>query len=227
MFTRQNTIARYVLLACLVTAVFGTSFSYATTLQKFSLDDLVAHADTIIVGRCEKTENIWLDRKIYTIATIRVSQSVKGKASADNSIKVCIPGGRVDKPIPVKLHVPGAAKVVQGEEMVLFLKARGIKKQQHRFVGMSQGKIPIKIDAKTSEKLVRYGGIIKGVKMVDRQGKLLSSRAQMESTKQGSLKDFLSNIKQIINEQDAKAKEATEQNSHSENSKQNEKGGVK
>jgi len=44
------------LLACVVIAALGVSQSRATTLRKLSLEELVAHSDTIVVGRCEKTE---------------------------------------------------------------------------------------------------------------------------------------------------------------------------
>ena len=223
----HNALFRHVLLALMVTAILNTSLSRGTVLRKLSLDELVSHADTIVVGTCEKTEAIWLDRKIYTVATVRVSRPIKGKAVVYGGVKLYIPGGRVRRPMPVKMHVPGAAKVVQGEEMLLFLKAGGIKKQQHRFVGMAQGKIPIKIDAKMGEKLIRRDGPIKGVKMVDRQGKLLSSSARPESTKEGNLEDFLSKVEQIMAEQKAKTKKTAEQKSQPENGTQNEKGGVK
>ena len=223
----HNALFRHVLLALMVTAILNTSLSRGTVLRKLYLDELVSHADTIVVGTCEKTEAIWLDRKIYTVTTVRVSRPIKGKAAVDSGVKLYIPGGRVRRPMPVKMHVPGAAKVVQGEEMVLFLKVGRIKKQQHRFVGMAQGKITIKIDDKSGKKLIRYDEHIKGVKMVDRQGKLLSSSARPESTKQGNLEDFLSKVKQIMAEQKAKAKKAAEQKNLSENGKQNKKGGVK
>lgn len=137
-YSKHNMLLRHAALVLVVLAALSTPISHGTVLRKLSLDELVSHADTIVVGTCEKTEAIWLDRKIYTVATIRIGRSVKGRAAADNIIRVYILGGRVRKPMPVKMHVPGAAKVVQGEEMLLFLKSRG-SKGQHRFVGMARG----------------------------------------------------------------------------------------
>ncbi len=211
MSTRWNTICSHALLAWAVITVLGTSLSHATVLRKLSLDELVAYADTIMVGKCEKTETVWLARKIYTIATICVSQHVRGKAAVGSTIKVYILGGRVKKPIPVKMHVPGAAKVAQGEEMLLFLKAGGIKKQYHRFVGMTQGKIPVKTDPRTGEKFIHYGEPIKGVKFVDEQGKPLAQGGRPEPAKPGSLEAFLGRVKQIMADQEAKAKKAAQQ----------------
>ena len=137
-YSKHNMLLRHAALVLVVLAALSTPISHGTVLRKLSLDELVSHADTIVVGTCEKT-----------VATIRIGRSVKGRAAeaiwldrkiytADNIIRVYILGGRVRKPMPVKMHVPGAAKVVQGEEMLLFLKSRG-SKGQHRFVGMARG----------------------------------------------------------------------------------------
>jgi len=225
--SKYHVLFRHVALALAVAVGLNTPTSRGTVLRKLSLDELVSHADAIVVGTCEKTEAIWLDRKIYTVATVGVSRSIKGKEAVDRGLELYVPGGCVRRPMPVKMHVPGAATMVQGEEMLLFVKAGSIKKQQHRFVGMTQGKIPIKIDAKTGEKVIRCGGPVKGVKMVNRQGKLLTLGARPESTEEGNLEDFLSKVEQIIAEQKAKAKKAAGQKSQPKNGTQNEKGGVK
>jgi hypothetical protein len=216
---------------CVVSLVFlvilSSPLAHATVLRRLSLDELVSHADTIVVGKCEKTETVWLARKIYTIATVHVSKSVKGKVDPNSTIKVYVLGGRVRKPMPVKMHVPGAAKVAPSEEMLLFLKPGGVKKRHHRFVGMSQGKIPIRTDPKTGRKKISYRQLIKGVRWVGRDGKPFKPDTPPKPIQPGGFEGFLGRIKQIMSEQEAKAKKAAAQNNQQEDAQQNKEGGAK
>ena len=226
MVAKQDSIYARALLIYAATTALCTTLCTATTLRKLSLDDLVGHADTIVIGKCEKVETIWLHRRIYTIATVRVSESVKGKVDPNSTIKVYMLGGRVRKPMPVKMHVPGAAKVTPNEEMLLFLKPGGIKKRHHRFVGMTQGKIPIRKDPKTGRKRICYPKLIKGVNWVDRDGKPFEPDVPAKPIEPGDFEGFLKRIRQIMAEQEAKAKKAAEQKSQQEDAPQ-KKGGAK
>lgn len=179
------------------------SYSHATTLRKLTLDELVARADTIVVRTCEKTEAIWLARRIYTVATVRLAHSVKGNAAVGGTIEVYVLGGRVRAPVPVKLHVPGAARVSPGEEMVLFLQSRDPKNRIHHFVGMAQGRIPVVTDPTTGAKSVRYGLPIKGVTMVDSKGQVLGARAVPRPASPDNLEGFLGRVRAIADEQAA------------------------
>jgi hypothetical protein len=183
--------------------------TYATTLRKLTLNELTAYADTIVAGKCEKVESVWLEKRIYTIATIRVTHSAKGQAATGRTIQIYELGGTVDKPLPVKMHVPGAATLAQGEEMLLFLEKFGDKKQFHRLVGMAQGKIPVSTDAKTGKKVVHHPEPIKGVQWVDRDGKPVAPEtvgAREEPAEEGSLEGFLGRIHKIKAEQADAAK---------------------
>ena len=56
----------------LVLILLAASFSYATTVQRLGLDDLVKKAHTIVVGRVSNSRTYWsADRKLiltnYTI----------------------------------------------------------------------------------------------------------------------------------------------------------------
>jgi len=206
MSRQHGTLCIYTLFASFLIVHLFVSEGHATTLRKLSLDDLVTHADVIAVGTCQKMETVWLDKKIYTIATVGISQSLKGNAGAGGTIQVYILGGRVRKPIPVKMHVPGAAQVTLNEEMVLFLQKRGGTKPYYRFVGMRQGKVPVFTDPKTGEKQVCYGQRIKGVKMVDKAGKPLAPSPQAGRIKEGNLQGFTDGIRQMIADQAASAK---------------------
>jgi hypothetical protein len=182
---------------------------HATTLRKLSLNELVEHADSIVVGKCEKVESVWLEKKIYTIANIRVSHSAKGQTVTDDTIQLYELGGTVEKPLPVKMLVTGAATLVQHEEALFFLEKFGNKKQFSRLVGMAQGKVLVTADGKTGKKQVHYGEPIKGVQWVDRNGKAVApgaAAAREEPAEPGSLEGFLGRIHKIKTEQETAAK---------------------
>jgi hypothetical protein len=226
MSNRWNFIRRNVSFVAAVAVILCTSLSYGTTLKKLSLEELVSSADTITVGKCEKTESVWLARKIYTVATIRVSQSVKGKVKSGSAIDVYVLGGQVKKPMPVKMQVPSAAKVTQGEEMVLFLRAAGPEKKHYCFVGMAQGKVPIQTNPKTGEKVLHYGELAKGVKLIERDGGTSNTGENNKSFKEG-LEDFLHEVEQIMAAQTAKDQENGKDKNQFERSEKSQKGGVK
>lgn len=208
---RDANLLRLMWVICFLLASVFSHPSHATTLRKLSLHELVASSDAIVVGQCEKSETVWLQKTIYTIATIRISQSAKGEDAPGTAIQVYTLGGSVKEPLPVKLLVPGAETIAVGEETLLFLEKFGDKRQFHRVVGMTQGKLPIVTDPKTGKKSVGMGQLIKGVKWVDRDGKPVEPRAQgaREETDEGdSLDGFLGRIHKIKAHQEAKAKNA-------------------
>jgi hypothetical protein len=201
----KRKILRLITILSIFLLLIFTDVLYGSILRKLSLEEIISNSDLIIVGKCEKTETVWLDKKIYTIATIVVNQSVKGKAVIGDKIQVYILGGRVKEPVPVKMQVPGAATIEKEEEMILFLESRGDKKQFHYPVGMAQGKISISTDPKTGEKIVHYAEPIKGVKWVDSKGQPLSPSkpgAISEPAKEGSLEGFIGRIQKIMTEQE-------------------------
>jgi len=181
--------------------------SHATTLRKLSLQELTGYADTIIVGKCEKKQAVWMEKRVITISTIRVSHSAKGDHAPGNAIEVHTLGGRVDNPLPIYMMVPGAEHIAEGEEMLLFLQKYGNKKQFHRLVGMAQGKLPVTTDAKTGKKQVHSGEPIKGVQWVDKTGKPVAPGtvgAQEAPAEPGDLDGFLGRIHKIQKEHGAK-----------------------
>lgn len=197
----------------LVVAALATSMIVpplqATTLRKLSLEELVSYADEIVVGKCEKTETIWLEKRIFTVATVQVSQAAKGQAAAGRKLEVYILGGSVKEPIPVRMIVPGAETMAAGEEMLLFLEKFGDKKQFHRVVGMAQGKLPVVTDPKTNEKKVGFHLPVKGVKWVDKDGKPVEPGAQgahEEPDEAGILDGILGRLHKMQKDHEAKAK---------------------
>jgi hypothetical protein len=189
-------------IALLQITFVGTGF--ATTLRKLSLNDLVNASDEVIVGTCEKTETIWLENRIFTVATVKIGESAKGKAVAGDKVQIHILGGSVKEPLPVTMRVEGAETLAVGEEAVLFLERFGNNKEYRRVVGMAQGKVPVTTDAKTGAKQARYGLPIKGVKWVDNAGKAVApgtAGAMEQPTEPGSLEGFLGRVRKINSEQ--------------------------
>jgi hypothetical protein len=196
-------------LTLIVITVVAPGAATGTTLRRLSLEELVRHSDIIGVGICEKTRSVWLEKKVYTIATIRVTQSIKGQVQANGTLEVYLLGGQVSQPMPINMHVTGEAQVAVNEEMVLFLEGHGRDKRYLRFVGMAQGKIPVLKDPKTGGKTAAFGEPIKGVHMVDAQGKPVDPKADSEPPKHGSLEGFLGHLQKIMREQAAAVKAPT------------------
>jgi hypothetical protein len=121
----------------LVLFLFVTSFSYATTVQRLGLDDLVKKAHTIVVGRVSSSRTYWsADRKlILTNYTIQVDESIKGQASG--AVEVTTIGGKIGNR---ELMVSGMPSFVTGENAVVFIETSGA---YQTVVGLGQGKFTV------------------------------------------------------------------------------------
>src|SRR5256712_2286738 len=89
--TRKRFVIPFVLCSILLTA----SWSYATTVQRLGLEDLVKKARTIVVGKVTNSRTYWSadGRFILTDYSIEVDESLKGQAS--RSIAVTTIGGKI------------------------------------------------------------------------------------------------------------------------------------
>lgn len=110
----------------------------ATTAVHMSDEDLVASADLILVGECTEIQSTWVDRDLVTLATVRVTESLKG--SMGDTVTVVLPGG-VDTsgPVPVAVTWPGAPNLAPGEEAFLFLNQYPSVPDGYAVAGFSQG----------------------------------------------------------------------------------------
>ena len=109
----------------------------ATTVQHLSLDDLVAKAQTIVVGRVLDSQSSWTkDRKlILTQTTIEVQERLKGAPA--KTLTVTTIGGQVGRDV---LHVSGMPAFQKDETAVIFLERSGA---YTTVLGLSQGKFSI------------------------------------------------------------------------------------
>jgi hypothetical protein len=111
-------VNRFCATAFLSALVFPAFLSAIDGVPRLSLEDLVAHSDTIVEGKVVRT---WTamdpeNRFIWTHYEIRVGNRLKG--SAQETVEIGEPGGTLNG---VTLLVPGAALYKQGEQVSVFL----------------------------------------------------------------------------------------------------------
>ncbi len=109
-----------------------------------SLQDMVNQSDVIAIGNCVETKSVWVDRSLVTLATVTVTESLKGTQS---TITVELPGGvDANRKIPIAMSYPGAPNLTPGENVFLFLTATGQNAGSYNVAGFSQGKFSINTD---------------------------------------------------------------------------------
>jgi hypothetical protein len=118
----------------------GISLAAAVSVQ-----DMVSQSDVIAIGNCVETKSIWVDRSLVTLATISVTENLKGNEGS--TITVAIPGGvDANRAVPIAMTYPGAPKITPGENVFLFLNASEEVPGGYNVAGFSQGKFSIVTD---------------------------------------------------------------------------------
>jgi hypothetical protein len=128
-------------LAVLLTAAVALPAT-ATTAVQLDEQALVDTADLIVVGRCDAVDSRWVDGDLVTIATLEVSESLKG--GAGGSVDVVLPGGvDADAAVPVAVTWPGAPAITPGEKVLVFLVDYPSVPGGYAVAGFSQGKYSV------------------------------------------------------------------------------------
>jgi hypothetical protein len=149
-----------ILVSCLIIAVaLVISFSRGTTAVNapppdnlgtpdttlavaLSLEDMVSQSDVIAIGSCTDIRSVWADGTLVTLATVAVSETLKGAASG--TLTVVLPGGAdANRKFPVAVSYPGAPRLVPGENAFLFLSAESEVGGGYTVAGFAQGKFSI------------------------------------------------------------------------------------
>lgn len=141
-----------IVIALLVSARWGTKADDAppadtvgtdTTLAAaLSLQDMISQSDVIAIGSCTNTQSAWVDGSLVTVATVSVSETLKGSGS--ETLTVLLPGGiDANRKIPVSMSYPGAPRLAPGENAFLFLTAAPEFGNNYTVAGFSQGKFSI------------------------------------------------------------------------------------
>jgi hypothetical protein len=102
------------------------------TLERLSLDDMVAKSTAIVRGKITDSYAAFSGRVIYTHYTVQVSERFKG--AERSTVDVAVPGGVTNK---LRQTFEGAPVFHRGEEYVFFLWTGASGPTQ--VVGLTQG----------------------------------------------------------------------------------------
>ncbi|MCC6749765.1 MAG: hypothetical protein IT371_19015 [Deltaproteobacteria bacterium] len=133
------------LLGCLATA----GRARATILEYLDTPALARSATAIVRGKVVRQRVVVVDGRPWTDSVVRVATPLKGRARRGELVTVRQPGGET---ATLGMHVAGAARFSDGEEVLLFLAADG-----PRFVpvGMALGKFEVYRDRGGVERVRR------------------------------------------------------------------------
>jgi hypothetical protein len=142
-----------IVLALLISARWGTKADDAppsdalgtpdTTLAvALSVEAMVDQSDVIAIGNCLETKSVWVDGTIVTLATVSVSETLKGAETGN--VTVVLPGGvDANRQVPVAVSYPGAPRMTPGEDVFLFLNSDVDYGLGYNVAGFAQGKFSI------------------------------------------------------------------------------------
>lgn len=124
-------------------ALLGANLAVATTVQKFSRQELAKKSESIVRAKVEDVSSRQdaMTKEIYTYITLSVSESVKG-AQGQKIVTIRQLGGTFGKLISV---VPGMPSFKPGEDVVVFLSVKD-RDGYPWVMGLQQGKYSVLTD---------------------------------------------------------------------------------
>lgn len=165
----------------------------AATIPQMELSEVVARSPRIVQGRIVRTWTAWdaAHKAIWTHAEVEVERDLRGNAG--KRITISELGGSVDG---IEMHAPGAPKLRDGEEVVVFTYATpgGL----WRLRGWGQGKYRVERDA-AGRRVVRRESF--GAKIVKPDGSASRSALTEEANEAGPvepLESFLSRVEALV-----------------------------
>lgn len=122
-------------LCAVLATLVGGGAARATLVRGFTLGELVATSDAVLVGEVAWQETVWDSawHEVYTLSWIRVSESWRGSERAGDYVVLKQIGGVLDG---LERHVVGTSELTVGDELALFARTDGTF---HYAVGMAQG----------------------------------------------------------------------------------------
>jgi len=159
----------------------------STTVEKFTLDDLVQKSGRIIVGKCISRESRWNDRNTLILTTARFAVSEPLKGSSDGFVNVVTVGGTLDG---ITQTVSGMPVFEPEEEVLLFLEPS--KNSHWQPLGLSQGKFRILRNRQTGEEEVVHS--LSGLELYDPANRSLSQ----EKPSRAPLKPMVEKIRRMV-----------------------------
>lgn len=127
---------------CLLVATLAVPALWATTAVERSQTDLIQEAAVILTGQCTGLQSQWVGRDLVTLATISVSEVLKGQAGPQ--VTVVLPGGiDANRRFPIAMTFPAAPEIFKQEDVLLFLTREDLVADGWAVVGFSQGKFTV------------------------------------------------------------------------------------
>lgn len=125
----------------------------ATSMVPMSISALTERASTVVRVKVERSAGAWgpAQRHIYTYSEVEVSEVLRGEVQLGAQLLVRSLGGEIGGQ---GMRVPGAPRLVDGEDVVLFLQEAPKEPGVFRVVGMSQGLYRVVEDGSDDPKLV-------------------------------------------------------------------------
>jgi hypothetical protein len=168
--------------------LFASLTLLSTTVEKFTLDDLVEKSGRIVVGKCISRESRWNDRNTLILTTARFAVSEQLKGSSDGFVNVVTVGGTLDG---ITQTVSGMPAFEPEEEVLLFLEAS--KNGDWQPLGLSQGKFRIIRNRQTGEEELVHS--LSGLELYDPASRSLS---QQEKPSRAPLKPMVEKIRRMV-----------------------------
>jgi hypothetical protein len=128
---------------CALLTVLAAQATSASTVRRLTLDELVAAADVVLIGRVEGVAS-GLDPavdEVYTYVTLDATEVFKGPLTGGPLVVKQLGGMTRGR----GLHVPGQAEFRAGDEVLVFLVARPRDGTLHT-IGLWQGKWAVETD---------------------------------------------------------------------------------
>ncbi|MGQ0505277.1 MAG: hypothetical protein ACT4TC_08130 [Myxococcaceae bacterium] len=122
-------------LLCLVALI--TSPSFATTMLRADLTSLTNSSDMVVRGTVRRIEPRWSGDKLRIVTDVELQVEEVLKGQSRRSLVIVNLGGVIGD---IGQKVPGTPEFSEGEEVIVFLEARG---DRFRVSGMSQGKYKV------------------------------------------------------------------------------------
>ena len=165
----MNRFRVFLVVAIAALALVGAQAAFATSVQKFSLQELTKKSDSIVMARVDDAYSSWdaAHKEIYTFYTLSVLQPVKGNKGG-TTVTLRELGGTVDNVMSI---VPGMPSFKKGEEVVVFLTQKDAAGYPW-VMGLQQGKYTVST-GKNGVKMVRND--LAGTELLTKDGKHVDS----------------------------------------------------
>lgn len=130
----------------LLVTVLTIPAAQASTAVERTEADLIQESALIVTGHCTQQVSQWAGNTLVTLATIQVSEVLKG--GAVSTVTVTLPGGvDANRRIPVAMTFPWAPVILQQENVLLFLTPQPLVAGSYSIAGFSQGKFSLVEDS--------------------------------------------------------------------------------